>query len=359
MAVAYETFQETKTFGSLNGLRALAILGVIWHHTAGIQAGFPLAQRGFLGVDLFFVLSGFLIATLLLREARSTGGIGLKAFYRRRFLRIMPAYWLMLAIVGAAMLVHHNPRLEHEYPYALLYVSNFVPMVTLLSVTWSLSTEEQFYLVIPALMKFWRRGLPWLLPVLCVGAELPAFGFWPQAHLPAFLRQTTFAPILLGVMLAYALDDPRTWKVLYPLFGRRSASVIALTLALIACSVPSADISGWLRLIIQCSFVILVACCVMREDHALERILSFPVLRRIGMVSYGMYLYHLTLYGIAEHGLHRIGVSSTAALFAALAALVWAVAEISYRWYETPFLRRRYRPQRIVERDAVEAIAAS
>src|SRR5260221_295593 len=89
-----------RTFGSLDGLRALSILAVVWHHT---QEGFhflPIAYRGFLGVDLFFMISGFLIVTLLLRERRRTGTISVKKFYIRRFLRIFPPYYAVLTLVA-------------------------------------------------------------------------------------------------------------------------------------------------------------------------------------------------------------------------------------------------------------------
>ena len=209
--------------------------------------------------------------------------------------------------------------------------------------------------MIPALMKFLRSGVRWLLPMLYVAAELPACGFWPRLHLPGFLRQTTFAPIILGVMLAYTLNDRRARRALYPILGSRVAAVIALLVSIALCSLPGTDISGWPRLTMQLSFTALVACCVLREDNGLRPLLTFPAVRRIGTVSYGMYLYHLLLYGVAKGGLHRLGASSPVMLFALLAGLTWAVAEMSYRWYETPFLRRRYDARRA----AVRTVAAA
>src|SRR4051794_13366260 len=97
---AHEIYLGTKTFGSLDGLRAASIIAVLWHHAAR-DAG-PrsiLVGRGFRGVALFFVIRGFLIATLPLRERRRTGTISLGRFYARRFLRIFPPYYLMLLVV--------------------------------------------------------------------------------------------------------------------------------------------------------------------------------------------------------------------------------------------------------------------
>src|SRR5512138_2233009 len=164
---AHARFLQTRTFGSLDGLRAIAILVVVWHHATSGEPRWPIAGRGFLGVDLFFVISGFLIVTLLLRERRRSGGISLKDFYVRRFLRIFPPYYLMLAVVGAKAFLSPGNRsasVSHDLPYALLYVSNLVPMQSMLAITWSLSVEEQFYLVVPALQRFARRALPLLFP---------------------------------------------------------------------------------------------------------------------------------------------------------------------------------------------------
>src|SRR4051812_43977390 len=92
---AHQTFLGTRSFGSLDGVRGLCILAVLWHHS-GPASGIPLSQRGFLGVDMFFVLSGFLIVTLLLRERDRTGRISLRKFYARRTLRIFPIYYLLI-----------------------------------------------------------------------------------------------------------------------------------------------------------------------------------------------------------------------------------------------------------------------
>ena len=98
LAAAHDRYLGTRTFASLNGVRGLCILAVLWHHAGGgLHA--QLFERGFLGVDMFFVLSGFLIVTLLLRERDRTGGISLKNFYARRTLRIFPIYYLVLFIL--------------------------------------------------------------------------------------------------------------------------------------------------------------------------------------------------------------------------------------------------------------------
>ena len=99
MQSQYATFQNTERFGSLDGLRCLSIVAVIWCHTGGaVWTGVPLLSRGHLGVELFFAISGFLITTLLLRERRQSGRIALGNFYVRRTLRIFPLYYTVLLV---------------------------------------------------------------------------------------------------------------------------------------------------------------------------------------------------------------------------------------------------------------------
>ena len=187
---AYAVYQETKVFGSLDGLRAVAILAVLWHHSARPAPGALLATRGFLGVDLFFVISGFLITTLLLRERQRSGAISLRRFYLRRFLRIFPAYYLTLALVAATVLLKRGSAsldTVHDLPYAFFYLSNLVTMTSLLAITWSLSTEEQFYLIVPALEKHLGRRLPLFLGIALVLVLLPALGLFPVLAPPRLL----------------------------------------------------------------------------------------------------------------------------------------------------------------------------
>src|SRR5215831_9494644 len=97
VSARYQQFIQGKYFGALDGLRCLSIIGVIWHRT-GPHGNHGLLSRGYLGVDLFFTISGFLITTLLLREQREEGRISLRNFYIRRTLRIFPLYYTVLAL---------------------------------------------------------------------------------------------------------------------------------------------------------------------------------------------------------------------------------------------------------------------
>jgi peptidoglycan/LPS O-acetylase OafA/YrhL len=347
---SYAAYSSTRTFAALDGLRALAVLGVLWYHTTNDLPPWPALRRGFLGVDFFFIISGFLIVTLLLRERRDSGTISLRKFYARRSLRIFPAYWMMLLFVACIAYIkpgHESDAIKHDLPFALLYVSNLVPMASLLSITWSLSTEEQFYLIIPGLEKRLHGFFPLvLLPLAYVIASLPPFGVFSTVQMPGFFRQTTFGPILLGVILAHVLNHPRGWAAAAAALRSPLSPLIAIALVVLALCYPGPDISGWPRVIIHGSFVVLLTSCVIRETHVLRPLLTWLPIRRIGMVSYGIYLYHLMVYWPAAKFLAAVGVQSKYVLFVLVAAFTWLTAELSYRFFERRFLllKKRYSP---------------
>ena len=343
----YVQFAGTRTFGSLDGLRAIAILAVVWHHTAVVIPGWRITSRGFLGVDLFFIISGFLIVTLLLRERRRTGTLSLRNFYIRRFLRIFPAYYLTLLVVGTVAFLKpggtESPLVRRDLPFAAFFVSNLTPMLSLLSVTWSLSAEEQFYLLAPAVEKYAGRMMRFLLPLAYLLVSLPPLGLFPSLHLPHFFREATFGPILLGVMLAHVLDDPRGFSWVSRVVGGRLGPPIALFLIDVLASWPVDDISGWPRIGVHWAMVALVASCVVREDNLLAPTLRLWPMRRIGIVSYGIYLYHLSVMHFVLGGLNKAGVRWPFVAFLGTALATWIVAELSYRLLEARFLALKAR----------------
>ena len=148
----HRAYLDTSRFPSLDGLRCLAILPVIWHHsTPRPLPGF--AGKGPLGVHLFFAVSGFLITTLLVREHRRTGTLSLSRFYVRRSLRIFPLYYSVLALYAARawLLLSPSPmraHFLHNLPFFATYTANVlvdfdVPHPVIFGFSWSLATEEQ------------------------------------------------------------------------------------------------------------------------------------------------------------------------------------------------------------------------
>lgn len=342
----YSAYLKTRYFGSLDGLRAIAILAVFWHHFATVIPGLYISGRGFLGVDLFFVISGFLIVTLLLRERRRTGSVSVRDFYIRRFLRIFPPYYLMLLVVALSAFLmpgSTSAAIKRDLPFAAFYLSNLVPMSSVLSITWSLSAEEQFYLVVPALEKHAQGIMTFLLPAAYVMAALPPFGFFPELELPRFFRETTFGPILLGAMLAHVLDNSKGFGLASSFFARRFSPLLFLVILGFVASYPGEDISGWQRLLTHWAMLGLVASCVINEKNMLLPILSFEPIRRVGVVSYGMYLYQYIVGHFVGKGLAIAGVSWYLTNFICVALVTWAVSECSYRYFETRFLAMKVR----------------
>ena len=355
-APTHEVFRATRTFGALDGFRALSILAVLWHHAHGGWSHLPATQRGFLGVDMFFVISGFLIVTLLLRERERNGDISLAKFYARRTLRIFPIYYGILAGLALLLLVLRpespmSSDFRGELPYLLTYTSNWVEISSILAVTWSLAAEEQFYLLWPPLEKFCRRAIvPLLVGGILVSQAINyrlADPFLQRSlgivHDDFEILQATFTPILFGVALAHLLHSARGFRAVARLVCWRGAPLVWGALLLAATSNPAADISGTPRLMVQLAMTALLASCVAGEGHALRKPLSLAPLKRIGVVSYGMYLYHM----FALHGVNalfgKLGLESLELRFGACLAAAWLVSEASFRWFETPILRWKQR----------------
>ncbi len=355
---AHESYRATKVFGALDGFRCFSILAVLWHHAHGGFADLPFTQRGYLGVDMFFVISGFLIVTLLLRERERSGGISLKNFYARRTLRIFPLYYGILAAMAVLLFVvkpesDMSGSFRAELPYLLTYTSNWIHITSILAVTWSLAAEEQFYLVWPPLEKYAKKAIPALLVAGIVISQLvnyrvadpflqSTFGI---VHDDFEILQATFAPILFGVVLAHLLHGGRGFAWVHKLCCWRGAAIFWSVLLVVAMNHPAADISGTPRLITQLVMCALLASCVATEEHALRGPLGIAPIRRIGVVSYGMYLFHMfALHGVVALTA-RLGVESLELEFVLCLALSWVISEASFRFFENPILRLKSRFQ--------------
>jgi peptidoglycan/LPS O-acetylase OafA/YrhL len=353
----YTQYLGTRTFSSLNGIRGLCILSVLWHHAPGGLQG-RIFERGFLGVDMFFVLSGFLIVTLLLRERDRTGQISLKNFYARRTLRIFPIYYLLLFSLSVYYLLtkpHSQPALGYfaTLPFLLTYMSNWVDVQAgNIGVTWSLATEEQFYLGWPLVEKLFRpKGVALMLAAVLGVNQLINFGLLDGLVPTLYSRklvlpvlQATFTPIALGVLLAHILNGPTTFRSVYRLLGHPAACVIVGGLLLALAGLWPGDMSGAGRLSIQLCMMLLLGTLVVREDHLARPILSFPPLAYLGATSYGIYLYHMSVIHAVRIGYARLGWPELSLGFYLIAlAGTMVVAGLSYRFIEQPLLRLKAR----------------
>lgn len=357
--VDYGRYMTTRHFGSLDGLRFLCITAVIWHHLperpdlADLSAFFV---RGHVGVDFFFVLSGYLITTLLIREEAATGRISLKGFYWRRTLRILPAYYLVVTLAGFNEIVLNGETGSLEkLPYYYFFLANFLAVedITFLSPTWSLSVEEQYYLVWPALLLLLPRR--WIVPLLLglIALHLAAaLGVFDRIGITAIeagplrigLGHATPA-ILMGSLAAIVLNIPKGFARLAPLFHAKAAPWICmLLLLLVLASVPGA-LAGWPNLIVHGLMTATLISLVVREDNGMAPLLKFRPIERIGRISYGIYLYHLFLQGVVLIVFSRLNWEMNGlAFFLSYYALTILVAGISFHAYESWFQKLRHKP---------------
>jgi peptidoglycan/LPS O-acetylase OafA/YrhL len=328
------------------------------------------AHGGYIGVDVFFVISGFLITALLLMERQRTGGISVPNFWMRRALRLFPA--LACAVVLALVLSVACSPLERHLTFTgvawpLLYAGNwaraFGPAgaLGLLAHTWSLAIEEQFYLIWPLVALAWvararRRTLAAVVLGVLAAADCAylfvAIDRWGLSE--AYNRTDSHAMgLLAGCALAVlivrggAVIEVGT-RLRWILRGAGAIGLLALVVVAFGLHETTGE-TGLAVTVATWGATVLVAQLVLAPWGPVSGILGSRLAVWLGRRSYGIYLYHyplVVLLGVSERpGLHRLG-------FAALAgALSIAVAAASYRWVEGPFLARkgRYSPAPVHE----------
>jgi peptidoglycan/LPS O-acetylase OafA/YrhL len=353
---------------ALDGFRALAIACVLFTHFWTYPTTTPLVNRlaaaGWVGVDLFFVLSGFLITRILL-ASRTDGGY-YRSFYARRVLRIFPAYYLLLAIVFLAL-----PRVAHsvalrialrDWHWYALYLSNVLFaqigwQLFLVDVTWSVAVEEQFYLAWPILVRgLSRKALLLILVGICLVLPLVRWGgVLMDVDHRALDLLTVFRldSLALGAVVACLESPLRGWRpavvrwtgaasagavlvlVLFGAFGRTDPLTLVLGHTLLAV------VGG-----------ALIVRCLDTGSRVAAWFCRRPM-RAAGRVSYGLYLFHpLTLMAattvLAEVGVTPTHLTSRPALNGALhvalmASASYGVAWVSFRYFESPILALKTR----------------
>jgi peptidoglycan/LPS O-acetylase OafA/YrhL len=290
--LSYDAYRAQRRFPALDGLRALAILGVLLHHTRGS----PFWRfNGFRGVWVFFVLSGFLITTLALRQESQLGRLDLRGFAIRRVFRIMPMYYLTLAAYFVAVCVFalepNGYRLREHLGAFLLYSSEFPIFRSGFGVpfgqSWSLGIEEKFYLVWP-IVGFWLlRRSPYRIAVtlaliVTTGALAVTSGLWDQMW-------SSYTDILIGCLLAQFLHERATYDRL--VFLGRSQVAWALFIALALATLKSST-GGYLGECLYAALAATVLIGLVTAERGPMRLLSAPWLIQIGVWSYTIYLTH-------------------------------------------------------------------
>lgn len=343
---SYASYRATQYFGTLDVLRALAILAVIWHHTGGHIGDGTVLSRGYHGVTLFFAISGFLIVTLMLREKERTGDISVHAFMIKRALRILPLYYATLLLyVGLVAALEKDPAAKALFfsnlPAFATFTTNWLvsqeaPRV-IFYFAWSLAAEEQFYLIWPWVERVKgvkRFGLfAALLLVLVSGHFLGQT--LPAGEHPGLLFALSKIPaaIALGALLAHCLHDPLLFKWLSPVLGRRGAPTIFLA-GLIAVMAATDQLGAFAPALIDVFSLLLVGSCVIRRDNDLARVLQVPPISHIGVVSYGMYLLHMIAVSLAKILMPAWATVQGVPLFMTTTLAATAIATVSFYTFE-------------------------
>jgi len=334
---------------ALDGIRATAMPLVVSWHAFGRPAG------GFLGVHVFFALSGFLITTLLLEEWASRGSISLSRFYQRRALRLFPALVVMLGAYTAVQLgrayLLDTQSLDVSTSmkgvlYSALYVSNIVQAHGLvlgvpISHLWSLAAEEQFYVVWPCVLLLalrlgaGRRAIALGLAALVALLWVHRFHL---THTGASQRRLYFAPdtnfdaILIGCVAGVAFRG----RVPRRSLGLAAAGAFAVVAAIVAVvNIGERALYGELLATFAVAAAVLVLATANETPSLLSRALSLPPLVFLGQISYSLYLWHPMILSFGDK---LLGIPRAAGVLISL-----GVATASYYLVERPFLRLKRR----------------
>lgn len=347
----------------VDGLRALAVLGVVAFHDDS-----AVARGGFLGVDLFFVISGFLITRLLLSELESTGYVSLLGFYKRRALRILPVMLMVMAgtAIAASMFARDAlDMLRADAIPSILFYANWhyifqnlsyfqeIGRPPLLQHLWSLAIEEQFYLLWPVVLLALARlgGRRLIVIVTCVLACSAAFWMLGLATVEASLDKPDLSRayfgtdshsigLFAGAALAAAAVPTRpaqslAWRILLGLAGFAGIAGITVLFRLVH------ENAGWLYpwgflSCVGCALAALYACLSL---PTFGRMLDFAPVRWIGRRSYGIYLWHWPVFLLTRPGVDLY--ASSGATTVIRFSLTLLLAELSYQTIEIPMQRRK------------------
>jgi peptidoglycan/LPS O-acetylase OafA/YrhL len=340
------TSSQTR-LSSLDGFRAISISLVLFAHVSRTH-GFPhietaryLGDLGNLGVRTFFVISGFLITHLLLREWRDSQKLSLRNFYARRALRIFPAFLAFMAVIVAAERFGLIQLRPFDITTALTYTVNFhYDRSWYVGHLWSLSVEEQFYLAWPLVLavtgpkrSVWVAATVVAIAPICRLISLRFLHDYPIGKVETF--PTVADALAVGCLLAL-LESPLRWHM-----ARRNLNSPILCLLLVsvilACNVARVYTIGAVlgeALMNGCIALLILICVNAPQTTTLFRLLNAKTLVYIGTVSYSLYLWQQVF-------LNRTSAASICA-FPYNLALTVLVANASYFVIEKPFLRLRH-----------------
>ncbi|MCR6484555.1 acyltransferase [Amycolatopsis sp. OK19-0408] len=351
--MTHDQYLATRRFGALDGVRAIAAVLVVFFHFGG-----PTWARanGWIGVHLFFVLSGFLITTLALREEARNGRVSLAEFYIRRVFRILPVYYVVIGVI-VVYAYFKGLGLRHSgivatLPWNVVFLGEYHQM-PLFGQAWTLGVEQKFYLVWP-LLAFGFGALAFVkrlsLSLGLVALMLALIPFMPYAG--------AYSPILIGCTLAIVLHHRKGFAALrvftHPVVG------LVVAAALIAVQTEFGEITAFLHdeggSITGTGYVLLAALLVpsLVAGGPLAWVLSLKPMRFIGERSYSLYLVQLVIASVLGGAIPQFAPQRTMTAIAVTVVGLMA-ADLLYRWVELPMIDVG---RRIIERRRAKKKAA-
>ncbi|RKT53001.1 acyltransferase family protein [Saccharothrix australiensis] len=349
--LTHAEFMAMRRFPALDGLRAIAAVIVVVSHFAGPEWTWV---SGWVGVYVFFVLSGFLITTLLLREQSTNGRISLKAFYLRRVFRILPPYLVILGFIVLFCWLRgefHSRAFPTALPYYLTFFNEFLPAVNsggpdnFFSGSWTLGVEEKFYLFWPALMvvvgvaAVKRRIAVAVAALAAMVLFIPFTGGWIMDYSQTLLYESTvhYAILLIGALLAILMHNERSFAFIAPLTHPLAAIPVAI--GFVALHVNMTDLWASTRnnlwLLLGYALLVAMLLVVLVSRGPLRWLLSTAPMRFVGDRSYSLYLIQGVAHFIVVLTIPRFAINGTATgVVVILVSLL--MADLVYRWCEKP-----------------------
>jgi peptidoglycan/LPS O-acetylase OafA/YrhL len=344
---------STGRIPSLDGLRAISIALVLYAHW-GVTGSVPFLQRlpmaqfeywGSLGVSIFFVISGFLITTLLVNEKQKTSTVSLKNFYIRRVLRIFPAYYGYLLVIGllaATSIISVTPR---DWLISAIYLRDYYSHTTdWTNHTWSLAVEEQFYLLWPLVLLVLKKRQLIAICFIVIGLA-PFVRVLTYFLLPGLrdgipiMFHTRVDSLMCGCLLALTRFDS-TAQTVKSWFERHNGPLWAAVVLIVLSPVAQGRFHGGYLLTVGYSLdnvaiALLIIWTVDHQDTVAGRVLNWRPIAVLGTLSYSLYLWHVIF--ISPLGGAKVP-------FPLNVALTFVVAWCSFHFIEAPFngLRRRF-----------------
>jgi len=331
----------------IDGLRAVAVIAVVLFH-----AGIPLVSGGFVGVDVFFVISGYLITGLILNDM-AQGRFSIAAFYERRARRILPALFTVLLVASIAACALLMPDRARAFGQSLIatvfFYSNILfwhqsdyfqaSLVKPLLHTWSLAVEEQFYILYPLFLfavrrYFSKRYVLALLPVFVLSLGFCIWGVSAHRTMTFFLGPARAWELLLGALLAIPVIPPMRHRVAANLLGISGLGLLAYSFVKLSGDLPYPGANAL--------YPTLGAALIIYSGTAsatiVARSLSAKPIVFVGLISYSLYLWHWIIFVFVRAYLLR---AVTGWEVAAEIAVCIFVASVSWKFAEAPFRGRR------------------